>query len=128
MPPNYINIYISSCRRKMEPAGELSGWPSCRGRDNNVTCTLQDISVWHIFPRLIRVQCLSFYSTECEFTCSNSKCLHLESALCNGVNDCGDYSDETHNCGNLTLSLLFAETRFSQIWIVSWISYLNRSI
>ena len=34
---------------------------------------------------------------ENEFTCSNKNCVP-RTAECNGVNDCGDFSDETIPC------------------------------
>ncbi|KAL4624764.1 low-density lipoprotein receptor class A domain-containing protein 4 isoform X1 [Arapaima gigas] len=40
-------------------------------------------------------------STECKFHCTNGSCLRLDSLICNGLNDCGDNSDEG-NCPALT--------------------------
>ncbi|KAF7245219.1 Low-density lipoprotein receptor class A domain-containing protein 4 [Varanus komodoensis] len=35
--------------------------------------------------------------SQCKFTCTSGKCLHLGSLVCNQQNDCGDNSDE-ENC------------------------------
>ena len=33
-----------------------------------------------------------------EYTCDNGHCVSLD-LTCDGNNDCGDFSDETHPCG-----------------------------
>lgn len=43
----------------------------------------------------------SYFGLACrqdEFKCSDGYCLSMD-YLCNGANDCGDWSDET-DCGN----------------------------
>ena len=47
----------------------------------------------------------SLSPTACVFTCDNSKCIVVESDLCNAVDDCDDYSDEIRNCGNRSVML-----------------------
>ena len=34
-----------------------------------------------------------------EFTCDNGECVS-QSSVCDGDNDCGDYSDEDNDCGD----------------------------
>ena len=41
--------------------------------------------------------------TECVFRCKNSKCLYAEEDLCNGIDDCGDKTDETEPCSKLDI-------------------------
>ncbi|XP_019401054.1 PREDICTED: low-density lipoprotein receptor class A domain-containing protein 4 isoform X1 [Crocodylus porosus] len=59
--------------------------------------------------------------TECKFTCTSGKCLHLGSLICNQQNDCGDNSDE-ENCQLVTEhpppSIFSSELEFVQIIII----------
>ncbi|XP_036421804.1 low-density lipoprotein receptor class A domain-containing protein 4 isoform X2 [Colossoma macropomum] len=61
--------------------------------------------------------------TECRFQCSNGKCLHLVSLICNQLNDCGDLSDE-QSCSTVSLQpalnqpALHTELEFVQIIII----------
>ena len=40
-----------------------------------------------------------------QFTCSNNQCI-ADSKTCNGVNDCGDYSDEILPCSGIAFYIL----------------------
>ncbi|XP_066546974.1 low-density lipoprotein receptor class A domain-containing protein 4 isoform X2 [Amia ocellicauda] len=59
--------------------------------------------------------------TECKFHCTNGKCLHLGSLICNQLNDCGDNSDE-ENCSMVTQhpppGIFNSELEFVQIIII----------
>ena len=43
---------------------------------------------------------------ENQFTCSNKKCIQA-SGKCNGVNDCGDFSDEILPCTGRKISKVY---------------------
>ena len=42
-----------------------------------------------------------------EFTCGNGKCVPKD-VLCDGLNQCGDATDEIQNCGRHTFSKYFS--------------------
>ena len=50
------------------------------------------------------------------FLCSNKKC-QSPSTMCDGVNDCGDSSDETIGCNGMFTSLIDAIYHISLLWV-----------
>ena len=53
---------------------------------------------WTLFILLIPAEC-----RDVEFTCDNGQCISRDQ-LCNGLNDCGDLSDELRACSTYTHS------------------------
>ena len=43
------------------------------------------------------------------FRCSNQRCVQ-ENVVCDGKNDCGDYSDESEGCYGIILNMIIKRT------------------